>query len=159
MTKMHLCRSAVAAAILAFGLAAPASAAVFISTDVPKAIADASPDIPSIPGVTTATVNVSLPGLSTITDLNVIIDELLHPRLSDLELRITSPSGTSVLLTDGVEFFLSSDYVDAIFDDSALVSGTLASPATGTFRPDGNLSDFFGETAAGTYILTITDSE
>ena len=64
------------AAMLTFGFAAPSSAVVFVSTGVPQAIADGSSDIPSIPGVTMATVNVGLGG--TITDLNVIINELLH---------------------------------------------------------------------------------
>ena len=159
MTTTSLCRSAVTAAVLALGCAAPASAVVIASTDVPKAIADASPDIPSIPGVTTATLNVGLAGFPVITDINVIINELLHPRLSDLEIRITSPGGTTVLLTDGVAFALSSDYVNATFEDSASATGSSASPVTGSFRPDGNLSDFIGEGAFGNFILTITDLE
>ena len=158
MTRTSLCRSLAAAGMLALGLAAPASAVVVSSTDVPKAIADGSPDIPSIPGVTTAAINLGFAG-ALIKDINVIIDELLHARLSDLEIRLTSPRGTTVLLTDGVAFALASDYVDATFDDSASATGSSASPVTGSFRPDGNLSDFIGEGAFGTFLLTITDLE
>jgi subtilisin-like proprotein convertase family protein len=158
MTTTSLCRSAVAAAVLALGFAAPASAVVIASTDVPKAIADASSDIPSVPAITTATVDFGVSG-RVITDINVIINELLHPRLSDLELRITSPGGTTVLLTNGVAFALGSDYVNATFDDSATATGSSASPVTGSFRPDEALAALIGEGAFGTYTLSITDLE
>ncbi len=104
------------------------------------------------------TLNSNLSGFSsgTILDVNVTID-VTHTWTADLDISITSPSGTTVILSDD-NGGGGDDYTNTVFDDSAGTSITAGTaPFTGTFSPEGNLSDFFGEDPSGTWTLSIFD--
>lgn len=115
----------------------------------------------SSPGSTISdfvTLNSTLSGFSsgTITDVNVTLN-ITHTYDADLNISLTSPGGTTVLLSDD-NGGGGNDYTNTIFDD---VSGTTitagSAPFTGTFSPEGNLSDFLGENPNGNWTLSIYD--
>ncbi|UII80488.1 proprotein convertase P-domain-containing protein [Flagellimonas sp. CMM7] len=94
---------------------------------------------------------------STVTDVNVTVD-ITHPWDSDLTINITSPLGTTVLLSSG-NGGNGDDYTNTVFDDAGgtpITSGS--APFTGTFSPEGNLSDFNGENPIGNWTLTVSDN-
>lgn len=104
------------------------------------------------------TLNSSVSGLpsGTITDVNVTIN-IAHTWNSDLEINLTSPDGTTVLLSDR-NGGSGNNYTNTIFDDAsgtAITSGS--APFAGTYRPEGNLTDFNGEDPSGTWTLSIAD--
>lgn len=105
-----------------------------------------------------ATLNSNLSGFSsgTITDVNVTLN-ITHTWDADLNISLTSPGGTTVLLSDD-NGGGGNDYTNTIFDDAAGTAITSGSaPFTGTFSPEGNLSDFNGEDPSGTWTLSIYD--
>lgn len=99
---------------------------------------------------------INVPGGGAITDVNVTIN-ITHTWDADLDIFLISPSGTQVELTtdngnDG------DNYINTIFDQQAttpITSGT--APFTGAFIPEGNLSNFNGQDAAGNWTLRIVD--
>jgi subtilisin-like proprotein convertase family protein len=103
---------------------------------------------------TVATVDVA--ESATLLDVNVAL-RLEHTFMADLTVRLTSPSGTEVVLTD--QNGGSGDgYVDTYFDDEAadpVVGGS--APFTGPHRPQEPLSAFDGEDQQGTWTLAIYD--
>ncbi len=119
------------------------------STDVPKAI----PDLSTI----TSTIDVpASKTISNIADLNVNID-ITHTNVEDLDVFLESPTGTVVELFTDVGG-TGNDFTSTKLDDEAGTSITAGSaPFTGSFVPEESLSDFDGETAIGTWTLTITD--
>lgn len=83
-----------------------------------------------------------------------------HTFVGDLTIRLTSPTGTVIRLTNtngnaGVNF------CQTVFDDAAATawsSATAASaPFTGSFRPVDPLSTFAGENANGTWTVSMVD--
>ena len=102
------------------------------------------------------TLPVTAPGFS-IEDLNVDIDITYDPT-SDLQISLTSPSGTVVVLADQVgDFFGSANFGGTVFDDEATTlidNGT--APFSGSYIPDGSLSAFDLEPADGNWTLTVT---
>ncbi|MCP4663659.1 MAG: hypothetical protein GY856_50385 [bacterium] len=136
------------------------------STDVPRNIPDDDPA-----GVT-STVVVTEPLTITITDVNLIFDEVRHTCVPDLHVELTSPSGTTtvVLMRSFVEGGIlvglgcPADFVGTVLDDEAaanLAGGT--APFTGWFNLEhpsvvtNPLSRFLGEEAAGTWTLFVSD--
>jgi subtilisin-like proprotein convertase family protein len=117
------------------------------STDVPKSIADFS----------TVTSRVLFSGLSSISDVNVTLD-ITHSFSGDVDAYLISPAGTQVELFTGVggQF---NDFQDTTLDDEAstLISDATA-PFTGSFRPEGLLSDLIGENPNGNWTLLIRDT-
>ena len=110
---------------------------------------------PNANTTTTDTIAVGFTGL--VDDLNVQFD-ITHTFVGDLDITITSPSGTSVQLLAPDFNFGSDDMTDSVFDDEA--AGPLsagAAPFTGSWVPAAALSGFDGEPAAGNWILTIVD--
>lgn len=86
---------------------------------------------------------------------------LAHAAAQDIDLWLQSPSGTRVALLTSTR--IATTNVRATFDDSAIrtttsISGTTALSAVYTIvRPDGVLSTFTGEAAAGTWRLLACD--
>ncbi|QLG44230.1 proprotein convertase P-domain-containing protein [Costertonia aggregata] len=117
--------------------------------------------ISSFPGsfiASNTTLNSNLSGFSSgiITDVNVSLN-ITHTWNADLDISLISPSGTTVVLSSD-NGGSGDNYVNTFFDDSGsinIISGS--SPFTGTFRPEGNLSDFNGENANGTWVLRVFD--
>jgi subtilisin-like proprotein convertase family protein len=117
------------------------------STDVPKSINDFS----------TVTSRVLFSGLSSISDVNVTLD-ITHSFSGDVDAYLISPAGTQVELFTGVggQF---NNFVDTTLDDEAPTSiSDAAAPFTGSFRPEGLLSDFIGENPNGNWTLLIRDT-
>lgn len=80
-----------------------------------------------------------------------------HAWVSDLDITLTSPSGTVVELTSD-NGGNDEDYIDTIFDSESanpIINGT--APFTGTFAPEGDLSVLNGEFSAGDWTLTVVD--
>ncbi|WP_207785472.1 proprotein convertase P-domain-containing protein, partial [Flagellimonas aquimarina] len=117
--------------------------------------------ISSSPGSTIfdlTTLNSNVSGLAsgTITDVNVTIN-ITHTWDSDLDISLRSPAGTTVNLSDD-NGGSGDNYTNTVFDDAAGTAITAGgAPFTGTFRPEGNLSDFIGEDPSGTWTLIIFD--
>ncbi len=117
--------------------------------------------ISSSPGSTIfdlTTLNSNVSGLASgiITDVNVTIN-ITHTWDSDLDISLRSPAGTTVNLSDD-NGGSGNNYTNTIFDDSAGTAITAGgAPFTGTYRPEGNLSDFIGEDPSGTWTLIIFD--
>jgi len=91
-----------------------------------------------------------------IIDLDVRID-IEHPWISDLDITLTSPAGTTVELTTD-NGGAGDDYLGTVFDDEAADSITSGSaPFTGRWTPEGVLADFDGEVPTGDWTLSISD--
>ena len=81
-----------------------------------------------------------------------------NPFVSEIALRLMSPTGTEVVLVGSGGYIAeSSERVQVTFDDDAatVVGGA---PTTGTFRPVQPLAAFAGETAAGNWTLRVADT-
>ena len=124
----------------------------YMSTDVPKTI----PASGTTNHVIASTLVIS--GTSgTITDLDVIDLIGTHDWINDLVVTIQSPTGTTVTLWD--QICNDEDDFNVNFDDAA-TPGALPCPPVGggTYQPASPLSAFNGESANGTWTLTITDT-
>ncbi|MDT0556477.1 proprotein convertase P-domain-containing protein [Patiriisocius hiemis] len=91
-----------------------------------------------------------------IEDVNVTLN-LTHTFTGDLDIFLIGPDGTSVeLSTDNGAG--GDNMIGTIFDDEASspITGGSA-PFTGSFQPEGSLSDFDGLSSAGDWTLSITD--
>jgi len=115
------------------------------------------------PQVITSTRNITgVSALATITDINVTIN-VQHVWAGDMELKLTSPAGTEVLLLANSKCDLGVDDIGATYDDEGIVLVCQASaPGTppavgGTIIPESALSAFDGEGLNGNWILTATD--
>jgi len=106
---------------------------------------------------------VEIPDHFIIEDLDVGVS-LIHTKVFDLRLSLTSPSGTTVLLNSYDPFtgyFEGQDYRRTIFDDEAVASiADVLAPFEGRYRPanDAALSAFDGEDAFGAWHLRIYDA-
>lgn len=106
---------------------------------------------------------IEVPDHLLIEDLNVTVS-LTHTNVFDLQLFLTSPSGTTVLLNaydPFTEYFEGADYQQTVFDDEADIGIKEATaPFRGWFRPhaDTTLSVFDGEDAFGDWRLQIYDA-
>jgi len=129
------------------GMLDEAAELIIVSEAVPRPIQDFKTTISQI----------SVEGLASIIDVDVTID-ITHSYAADLDVYLISPTGRQVELFTGVggQF---NNFTNITLDDSAelsVVEG--AAPFTGTFRPEGLLSDFNGEDPTGTWQLLIRDT-
>lgn len=91
-----------------------------------------------------------------ISDINVSLN-VEHTFLSDLQISLTSPEGTTVVLVSSS--CDDSRNINAVFDDEASGFICAANPAIGgTVAPLGSLSSFNGESLLGEWILEIKDN-
>jgi len=95
--------------------------------------------------------------IGMITDININNLIGVHPRLGQLSFKLTSPLGTEVQLISNS--CANDDDFNVSLDDQA-ASATLPCPYTDglSYQPVGTLADFNGESANGTWTLTITDN-
>jgi len=106
---------------------------------------------------------IEIPDHLLIEDLNVTVS-LTHTNVFDLQLFLTSPSGTKVLLNGYdpfTDYFEGADYQQTVFDDEAEICIAEATPPFyGWFSPpsDGALSAFDGEDAFGCWHLQVYDA-
>lgn len=127
-----------------------------ISTSCRNLISNGLPASISSIGTSTITSSVTLTQDLPIADLKVNLD-LKHTYLADLVITLTSPSGTRVtLLSNSCG---QNNDMDVQFSDDAPPFECANNPAiSGTVRPLGVLRSFIGESAKGTWILTISDT-
>lgn len=121
----------------------------YSSTDVPVDIFDQATSFSFL----------NIPAGPTISDLDVELD-ILHTWNGDMEISLTSPDNSSVILKFADFDFLddSDNMLGTIFDDDAttpISAGT--GPYTGRFIPDQLLSVFNGLSSVGTWQMSITD--
>ncbi|WP_343487224.1 reprolysin-like metallopeptidase [Allomuricauda sp. d1] len=91
-----------------------------------------------------------------VADVNVGVS-LTHSFVEDLIISLTSPSGTTVVLTS--KNCGSQNNIDAIFDDDGTVLVCGGTPAiSGTVQPVGVLEAFNGESLLGDWVLTVQDT-
>ncbi len=111
-----------------------------------------------IPSTGTPTVTSTLTNSisMTINDLNIINLMGTHSWVNDLEFSLISPLGTEILFWN--QPCADDDNFNINFDDEAPNNSWPCPPTDGlTYKPDGLLSAFDGEQAAGTWTLKIHD--
>jgi len=115
----------------------------------------AQPVGPDSGTITTSIINFS--NNFTIDDVNVTID-ITHTFDGDLDMKLIAPDGmTEVILAEDVGGG-GDNFTGTTFDDAAATAiGDGSAPFSGTFRPQGNLSDFNGMASMGDWTLSITD--
>ncbi len=117
-----------------------------------------SPDVGKIipsQGTITSTLTIN-DGPSEIDDVDVLL-YIVHDNVEDLDVFLTSPSGTRVELFTDVGG-TGDNLVATTLDDQAYASIAGGSaPFRGRFRPEGSLDRFLGEDANGVWTLEITD--
>jgi len=121
----------------------------FTATDTPISIATNGVNY-------TSTINI--PDDFPITDVNVKIN-ITHQWIRDITASITSPNGTTVELTSVNGNNGAGSYTNTVFDQEATnpITGAV-SPFTGSFLPEGDLSEIYGEMSGGNWILTVFDN-
>lgn len=101
--------------------------------------------------------SIEVDSVTLISDLNVTVN-ITHTWVSDLTIILIGPDGTEVLLSqqNGGN---GDNYSGTVFDDAAAdpITGGSA-PFTGTFSPEGDLSNFNGLIAAGEWELFVSDA-
>ncbi len=131
---------------------APIVCQTFTAFDAPFPIEDATQSQQGVTEVLIAVVD-SL----TVLDIDVKL-RLTHTFVGDLSIRLISPAGDEVSLirNRGGE---GQNFNNTTFDAEAEPRITSASaPFTGTFRPEGDLTQFYGSIARGIWRLKIIDS-
>ncbi|MFZ1495906.1 MAG: proprotein convertase P-domain-containing protein, partial [Saprospiraceae bacterium] len=105
------------------------------------------------PSIATSTIDIPIQG--SIVDLNIINLVGTHTFLGDIEIRLTSPNGTTIKLTDNI--CGSNDNYNVNFDDAAIADPPCPYNDGGTYRPFEALSIFNSQEAIGVWTLTIED--
>jgi subtilisin-like proprotein convertase family protein len=111
----------------------------------------------TLPDNTTKTATLAISNFTgAIADVNVRLS-ITHTYNSDLDVFLISPSGKRVELFTDVGGS-GKNFTNTMLDDAAATTITTGTaPFTGTFRPEGKLSDFNGLDANGTWTLEISD--
>jgi subtilisin-like proprotein convertase family protein len=158
MTRLSLIAPLAAVLLVACADAGPfAPAGSDFATPAPQLVVvsfeggDAGSTIPLV-GTLEATVDV--PESATVQDVNVTVS-LTHTYVQYLTLRLRSPDGTVVLLSQqrGAD---GDDYTGTVFDDGAMTPiAAGAAPFTGSFQPEEPLSILNGKGQSGTWTLSI----
>lgn len=106
-------------------------------------------------GSITSTLNIT--DSRQILDVNVTLD-ISHDFDGDLTVSLRSPAGTNVTLINR-RGGAGKNFTDTFMDDEAAVAIAAGSaPFVGGFRPDFALSLFDGQSALGTWTLTVSDA-
>ncbi|AUC81745.1 T9SS type A sorting domain-containing protein [Lacinutrix sp. Bg11-31] len=107
--------------------------------------------------VITSTINITSD--TTITDLNSTIN-ITHVWAGDMELMLTSPNGTSVIMLVNSKCDDGTDDIAVTYNDQAtgpVICSSTAPSVGGIIQPENPLSVFNGESTFGDWILTATD--
>ena len=106
----------------------------------------------------TTNFTLTVPDSITVADINVQLD-ISHRRDQDLDVYLIAPDLTRVELMTDVGGN-GDNFTATVIDDEASTSIAAGSaPFTGSFQPEGSLSDFDGADAQGTWTLEITDDK
>jgi subtilisin-like proprotein convertase family protein len=107
----------------------------------------------------------SVTGFGAVIDIRVRL-RIAHPRLRDLDIQVVAPDGTAVKLANGVgadtaDFGAGgancSGLLTTFADDATTSVLAGATPFSGVYRPDGELSSFHGRSHNGSWTLRIRD--
>ncbi len=142
------CLGEVSSEVYTFGsiaLSCAANAAIDIPSIIPST---GTPDIES-------KILIESPG--NVTDVNISVLKGNHKEIKSLRATLTSPSGTSCILFQGV--CLNVETIDAGFDDESSFPNGCPNSNGRRIRPRENLSIFNGESIEGDWILKIEDTE
>jgi subtilisin-like proprotein convertase family protein len=125
----------------------------------PLAIFDAGPpQVPvDIPEQGTVTSTITVPQSGLVKRAVVALSDLQHSFVSDLDVTIRAPDGTTVplVMRRGAG---GDNFTNTNFDDSAATRiGDGTAPYTGNFKPDSPLAALQGHAMKGTWTLTIHD--
>ncbi|MUU79383.1 reprolysin-like metallopeptidase [Winogradskyella endarachnes] len=124
------------------------SCTIFNSTDTPMSIPIGNNGINSV-------INIATPLL--ITDVNVTVN-VSHSYLEDVTLVLISPTGTEIILTEN-NGGNGDNYTSTVFDNDASISITSGSaPFTGSFIPEGDLTQLNGSLSNGDWTLNASDN-
>ena len=134
----------------------------FSSTNVPVDI--------DVNGAVNVSSTLNVPTAVAVTDVNVSVT-IAHSWLGDIDAKLVSPTGTSVVLFDrpGVpasDFGCSGDNIEVNFDDEAAQTAAILESTCTTSTPSisGNyqsvqaLSAIDGQLAAGNWVLQVNDN-
>ncbi|RNL93426.1 T9SS C-terminal target domain-containing protein [Sinomicrobium pectinilyticum] len=104
----------------------------------------------------TVTSTIEVTGTGQLTDLSVGLN-ISHTYVSDLTVSLTSPSGTTVVILEGV--CGGSEDINASFSDtgSPLECSSTAPAVSGNIQPQELFEVFQGENIEGTWTLTVED--
>lgn len=139
------------------GTFSPAFSFTTIQLDCKTRNADSLPISISSVGTPTVTSEINFFDDLPVADVNVQLD-IEHSYLSDLIIRLISPSGTSVILT--ANSCGDSQNINATFDDDAPALSCGTNPGiSGAVKPLGSLASFNGESTLGTWILEVSDTQ
>ena len=106
--------------------------------------------------VITSTLNVEIN--TVISDIEAIIN-IQHDLSADIELKLTSPSGTTITLLDANRCASGEDIAVTFDDQGAALNCSSSAPAvSGRVIPFQALSAFNGESSVGDWVLTISDT-
>ena len=108
----------------------------------------------------TSSSQVTVTGVGTVFNVEVTVD-ITHSFMGDLDAFLVSPSGRQVELFTGVGGQYNGFNNLSLSDDATRSISTISVddlPYTGTWRPEGLLSDFIGEDAAGIWTLVVRDN-
>ncbi|KGO84792.1 hypothetical protein Q765_19785 [Flavobacterium rivuli WB 3.3-2 = DSM 21788] len=103
---------------------------------------------------TSQTLAISAPGV-TVSSVKVQVD-VTHTYLSDLTINVVNPAGTTVNLWN--QQCSNNENFNITFSNGS-GSVVCASPTTGTYAPQGDLSAYAGVTANGNWRLRVKDSQ
>lgn len=130
-----------------------------LSGTLPGAPAIATLPVSGVAGNVYSTV-FSIGGSACSTTVGSTTVGLDHSYVNDLQLTLTSPTGTPVLLVDHIDGS-GNNFCQTIFDDSASTSiQSVASgdaPFTGTYAPNQSMAAFAGKQANGNWLFQAQD--
>ncbi len=134
--------------------------AFFFATKVDNCTTTASQDLPKAlspndPSSFVANIYINIPG--TVSVLNVKEISGFHQAFKDLDVRLTSPSGTEVLLFKNKCGSNEYTFKFGMTDDAPNAFQCPPGLSGQNFRPTGHLSDFAGQSFSGTWKLTVKD--
>ena len=105
-------------------------------------------------------VNLLIGGSACTTSAGATTVGIAHTFVNDLQVRLTSPSGTTVTVINEIDGG-GNNLCQTLLDDegAASIQGVVTSqaPFTGTFTPNAPLSAFDGESPNGTWTLSVQD--
>jgi subtilisin-like proprotein convertase family protein len=105
----------------------------------------------------TSSMTLTIPDDVLIEDMDVTM-HITHTYCSDLTITFESPDNTEIALATEVGG-AGDNFINTRFDDEAatpIANGS--APFTGSYQPEGSLSDYDGFSAMGTWTLSVTDN-